>query len=95
MPAPIRPPMRECVDEEGSPNFQVMMFQTVAVRSPIRSTSRVCSSEGRIRRPEMVKATALPPRIAPSNDTPATNIIPDFGEAERDAMKVAAMELAS
>jgi hypothetical protein len=43
----------------------------------------------------MVKATALPPRIAPSNDTPATKTIPDLGVAERDAMKVAAMELAS
>ena len=43
----------------------------------------------------MVKATALPPRIAPTNDTPATKMIPDFGVAERDDMKVAAMELAS
>ena len=43
----------------------------------------------------MVKATALPPRIAPSNDTPAIKMIPDFGVAEREAMKVAAMELAS
>ena len=43
----------------------------------------------------MVKATALPPRIAPTNDTPATKMIPDLGVAEREAMKVAAMELAS
>jgi hypothetical protein len=72
-----------------------MRFQIVAVRSPIRRTSRVCSSEGRIRRPEMVKATALPPRIAPSRDTPAIKMMPFFGDAEREAIKVAAIELAS
>ena len=41
MPPPIRPPIRECVDEEGSPNYQVIIFQAVAVRSAIMSTSTV------------------------------------------------------
>src|SRR5512137_2080070 len=95
IPPPIRPPIREWVDDEGSPNFQVMIFQIVAVRSAIRSTSTICSSDGRLTSPAMVKATALPPRIAPSNDTPAIKMIPLFGDADREAINVAAIELAS
>ena len=43
----------------------------------------------------MVKATALPPKTAPRNETTAIKMTPVFGVAEREAMKVAAMLLAS
>ena len=39
IPPPIRPPIRECVEDAGRPNFQEMIFQNVAVRSATRSTS--------------------------------------------------------
>ena len=46
-------------------------------------------------RPASVKATALPPSSVPKNDMTATRRMPAFGVADRDAMKVAAIELAS
>jgi hypothetical protein len=42
-----------------------------------------------------VKATALPPRRVPANESAATKRMPVFGVADREAMKVAAIELAS
>jgi hypothetical protein len=33
-PAPVRPPMSACVDDEGSPNHHVMRFQAMAPMSP-------------------------------------------------------------
>jgi hypothetical protein len=77
------------------PYFQVMIFHAVAV---IRATKRTVTSwpvDERVTRPVTVKATALPPPRAPKNDIVETRIIPIFGVADREAIKVAAIELAS
>ncbi|KUG14196.1 hypothetical protein ASZ90_016160 [hydrocarbon metagenome] len=87
--------MSAWVDDDGSPKRQVRRFQVIALSSAARRTGRR-SREGSIAsRPERVNATALPPMRAPSRTSAATKMIPCRGVADREAMNVAAMELAS
>src|SRR5438046_2120164 len=39
-PAPISPPMSECVEDDGSPKYQVMRFQAIAPRSAAARITR-------------------------------------------------------
>jgi hypothetical protein len=38
--APTRPPMSACDDDDGSPKYQVVKFQTIAPSSPAITTTR-------------------------------------------------------
>ncbi|OPX63715.1 MAG: hypothetical protein A4E33_01530 [Methanoregula sp. PtaB.Bin085] len=95
MPAPVRPPTSECVDDAGRPILPVRMFQIVAVTIAAKMMTSSCGPDPTLTRPTSVKATALPPRSTPKKDMAATSSMPLFGVADREAMNVAAIELAS
>ena len=39
MPAPMKPPIRACEDEVGSPSHQVVRFQAIAPMRPVKTTA--------------------------------------------------------
>ena len=48
MPAPVSPPMRACVDDDGRPSHQVMRFHAIAPISPDSTmTSAVLAGDAR------------------------------------------------
>jgi len=95
IPAPIRPPMRPCVEDEGRPPHHVRRFHAVAAVITEKMTRTIPGPLSLTIRPDIVSATALPPRIAPIKLKKATKTIPCRGVADREAMKVAAIVLAS
>src|SRR5215217_1772050 len=46
MPAPTRPPINACEDEEGSPKYQVMMFHAIAPTRAASTTARPSGPDG-------------------------------------------------
>src|SRR5690242_15060022 len=64
--APTRPPNRACEDEEGSPKYQVIRFQTIA---PIRAAKRMpipVEPLGVAIRPSLTVLATPEPRKAPA-----------------------------
>src|SRR5690606_3249125 len=60
-PAPHRPPIRACEDEDGRPNHQVIRFQPMPPSSAHRITCELASTTSVLRMPvAMVAATAVP-----------------------------------
>jgi hypothetical protein len=66
MAAPTRPPMSACEDDDGSPNHQVMRFQTIAPISAASTTSSPLSPWGATMMPEPTVSATPVPRNAPT-----------------------------
>ena len=60
IPAPTTPPIRACEDEEGSPKYQVIMFQVIAPSTPAATTVSPCSPVGGVMTSLTVLATSTP-----------------------------------
>ena len=66
MAAPTRPPINACEDDEGSPKYHVVRFQTIAPESAANTTTKPCGDSALS---EMVSLTVWAtswPRNAPS-----------------------------
>src|SRR5690606_16580577 len=87
--APIRPPIRACDDDEGSPNHQVIRFQVMPPRSAHRISCEPTSTTPASIRPEaMVLATAVP-ASAPIRFMPAARPTACIGDSTLVATTVA------
>ena len=91
--APTRPPIRAWLEDEGSPNHQVIRFQTMPpLSAQIISWELTSTTSASIRPEEMVSATAVP-ISAPIRFITAASATACMGESTLVATTVA-MELA-
>src|SRR3954452_6430326 len=69
--APTSPPMSACVDDEGSPDHQVMRFQMMAPTNAEKTTRRPCVPLGVVMMPSPTVAATLVEMSAPTTLSPA------------------------
>ncbi len=87
-PAPTVPPIRECVEEDGSPKYQVIRFQTIAPSTPTAITVRPVTPVGGLITLLMVLATCWPMK-APSRFITAAMMSAALGVSARVETEVA------
>ena len=89
------PPIRACVELEGSPKCQVIIFHITAPANAHNSIISKAGLVGRFTTFVIVSATALPPVRAPMSPNIDASIIACKGVADPHDIKVATTELAS
>ena len=94
-PAPVRPPMRACEDEEGRPNHHVTRFHAIAPANPASTTTSPEIPSGGVMMPEPITSATPVPSIAPIRFITAAMATATRGVSARVEMDVATALAAS